>query len=292
MRGCRLRCRLRAASFQNDNWLGQGDFPGGGEERAGIADGLQVDDDAGGLRVATQLITQDAPADVHHRANRDKGTETNIFAQTPIQHGGAKGTALADEADMTGPGHGAGKGGVEAGQRVHHAKAVGTDNAQLPLARSLQDLLLQLGARCAAFLEPGRNDNGPFDASLDTLRNNPWHGGCGRGNDCEINRLRQGCQAGVRFDTQDASALRIDGKNRSSKWIADQVPEERTPDAACFFRRPNDRDALRSKDGIEGMALLVAKDGGGDYSAPRRISGWSSSSTCLHKPLGPFISIS
>jgi hypothetical protein len=126
-------------------------------------------------------------------------------------------------------------------------------------------LLLHLGARCAAFLETGRNDNCPFYASLDTLGNNTWHGRCGRDNDSEIDLLRQGGQVGVSFDAQDASALGIDGKNRSPKWIADQVPEDSTPDASYFFRRPNYRDALRLEDGIEGMALLVAKNSGGGY---------------------------
>ena len=42
---------------------------------------------------------------------------------------------------------------------------------------------------------------------------------------------RQGCQIGVRFDTQDARMLRIDGKNGSPKRIADQVPKKSTPNA-------------------------------------------------------------
>ena len=173
-------------SFQNDNRLAQSDFPGSGEERAGIANRLQIDDDARGLRVASQVINQVPPADIHHRANGEKGTEPNMFAQAPIQHGGIQGTTLADEADMAGPSHSAGKGGVEASQRAHHPKAVGPDDAQLSPARLLPDVLLQLGARGAAFLEPGRNDNGSFDARLDTLSNKTWHGRCGRGNDSEI----------------------------------------------------------------------------------------------------------
>jgi hypothetical protein len=128
-------------------------------------------------------------------------------------------------------------------------------------------LLLHLGACCPAFLETGRNDNRPFYASLDTLGNNTWHGRGGRDNDSEIDLLGQGGQVGVSFDAQDAGALGIDGKNRSPEWIADQVPENSTPDAACFFRRPDYRDALRLEDGIEGMALLVAKNGGGGYLA-------------------------
>src|SRR6202011_3105880 len=91
---------------------------------------------------------------------------------------------------------------------------------------------------------------------------NTWHGRSGRNNNSEIDLFGQGGQVGVSFDAQDAGALGIDGKNRSPKWIADQVPEDSTPDAACFFRRPNYRDALGLEDGIEGMALLIAKNSG------------------------------
>src|SRR5579863_9571533 len=204
MRGCRLGRRLSAAGFNNDNRLSKGYFTGRGEERAGISDRLHVDDDARGLRVVTQVINQVSPAYVRHRANRDEGTETNVCAQTPIQHGGAKGTALADEAYLAGPGHGAGKGSIEAGQRAHHAKAVGADDAQIPPARLLQDLPLPLCALCAAFLETGRNNNCPFYASIDTLSNNTWHGRRGCDNDSEIDLFRQGGQVGVSFDAQDA----------------------------------------------------------------------------------------
>ena len=129
VRCCRLRCRLRMTSFENDNWFGQGNFPGSGEERTRIANGLQVDDDARGLRVATQIINQIAPANVDHRANGDKGAEPNVFTQAPIQHGRAKSTALADETNMARPSHSAGKGGVESGQWAHYTHAIWTNDA-------------------------------------------------------------------------------------------------------------------------------------------------------------------
>ena len=126
--GCLARS-LCATSFQNDNRSAQGDFPGGGEERPRISDGLHIDDDARGLRVAPQVVEQITPADIHHRAYRDKGTEPNVLVQTPIQHSGAEGPTLANEGDMAGAGHVAGKGGIETGQRVHHTKAVGSDDS-------------------------------------------------------------------------------------------------------------------------------------------------------------------
>ena len=80
---------------------------------------------------------------------------------------------------LPGASHRAGKGSVEAGQRTHHAEAVRPDNAQVPSTRLFQDLLLHLGTCCAAFLETSRDDNGPFDPSLDTLGNNTGTVGAG-----------------------------------------------------------------------------------------------------------------
>ena len=67
-----------------------------------VSDSLHINDDTVGLRVAPQVINQVAPTDIYHRANGDKGTESNVFAQAPIKHGGTQGTALADEANMSG----------------------------------------------------------------------------------------------------------------------------------------------------------------------------------------------
>ena len=59
----------------------------------------------------------------------------------------------------------------------------------------------------------------------------------------------------------------VDRENRSPKGMTDQVPEERPPDAASFFRGPDNRDTLWLENDIEGMALLVAKNRGSSNAA-------------------------
>ena len=141
-------------ALKDDNRLGRGYFPGGGEERPGISNGFQVDDDACGLWVATQVINQVSPAYVHHRTKGDEGTETNACAQAPIRYGRAKGAALADEAYSAG-----GEAMVLAkvalrplSGLITPARQSGPMMRSFPLTRLLQDLLLQLCTHCAGFL--------------------------------------------------------------------------------------------------------------------------------------------
>ena len=121
------------------------------------------------LRVVAQVINQVAPVDIEHGADGDEGAEADVFAQAPVENGGAEGAALAEEADGAGLGDGAGEGGVEAGLRHHDAQAVGADEAHLALARFRDDLPLELDARGAGFFEAGGNDDGALDAGGDAF---------------------------------------------------------------------------------------------------------------------------
>ena len=107
------------------------------------------------LGIVAEVINQVAPVDIEHRADGDEGAEADVFAQAPVENGGAEGAALADEADGAGLGDGAGEGGIEAGMRHHHAQAVRADEAHLALARLLGDLPLELDARRAGFFKAG-----------------------------------------------------------------------------------------------------------------------------------------
>ena len=77
---------------------------------------------------------------------------------------GAEGTALADEADVAGPRHAFGKGGVEAGQWTHDAQAVGADNAHLRTAGAPQNFRFELRAGFADLFETGGDDDRTLDA--------------------------------------------------------------------------------------------------------------------------------
>ena len=56
------------------------------------------------------------------------------------------------------------EGGVQAGERAHHAQAVGADDAHVALARFLEQLPLQLRALRPDFLEAGRDHDRRLDA--------------------------------------------------------------------------------------------------------------------------------
>ncbi len=94
-----------------------------------VADRFHVDDDGMGARIAAEVVDEIAPVHVQHRADGDKAAEADIFTHRPVQHRRAQGAALADEGDVAGPGHRVGKGRIQAQNRVHHAQAVGADDA-------------------------------------------------------------------------------------------------------------------------------------------------------------------
>ena len=144
-----------AAGLDDDDRLGQRHFAGGGQERAGVADGFHVDDNAAGARIVAQMIDQVAPADIDHRTKRNKGAEADILLQAPIQDRGAERAALADESDAPGPGHVRGESGIEFPARHHHAQAIRPHDAHLAAPRLHQDLPFQLQPRRAGFLEAG-----------------------------------------------------------------------------------------------------------------------------------------
>ena len=95
------------------------------------------------LGIVAEVVDQVAPAHVHHRADRNERAEAHHFLEAPVQHRGAQRAALADEAHRAGPRDGGGEGGVQAGERAHHAQAVGADDADAGGPRLFQQLALE-----------------------------------------------------------------------------------------------------------------------------------------------------
>ena len=133
--------------------FGERDLACGRHESLGVANALHVHDDTAGAIIVAQVVDEVAPVDVQHGADGDEGAEADVFLEAPVQDGGTECAALADEAHVAGPRHALGERGVEARERAHDAEAVGADDAHLCAAGDLQDLLFQLGAFFADFLE-------------------------------------------------------------------------------------------------------------------------------------------
>src|SRR5450755_633239 len=101
------------------------------------------------------MVDEIAPTHVEHRTYRNKSAEAYLFAETPVQHGGTYRAALTDESYIAGSRNGVGKGGIEAGNRTHHAQTIGSNQAHARGAGVVQQLLFELDAMRTGFTESG-----------------------------------------------------------------------------------------------------------------------------------------
>src|ERR1019366_10014088 len=175
--------------------------------------------------LVAQVIDQVAPAYIEHGADRNKGAEAHHFTQAPIQNGGAKRAALADEAYIAGARDGGGEGRIEPRERAHHAQAVGTDDAYVAAARLQQGLALQFESGRTDLLEARRNHDGGLDAFLRALVDNTGHGGRRCHDHGQIHLLGYLRDMLVGLDAKYTRPLGIDRENRTAERVADQVPE-------------------------------------------------------------------
>ena len=217
----------------------------------GVADRLHVDDDAVGAGIAAEVVHQVAPVDVEHGADGDEGAEADILAQAPIEHGGTKCAALADEGDVARPRHGVREGRVQAAHRIHHAQTVRTDQAHLA-ANDLGDLALQLLAMLAEFLEAGGDDDARGNPQLHRLSDEVGHGVGRRGHHYQIHFVRQLAHVGIGLDSQHVGALGVHRKHGAAEGAAQQVPQHRAAHAARALGGADHGDALGRNNGSRG----------------------------------------
>ena len=115
------------------------------------------------------------------------------------------------------------------------------------MLRLAEDLVFQLRSAGAAFLETRGDDNGSWHASLHALADHIRNGRRRRGDDGEINFLRDRGDVWKCLNAQHAGALRIDGINSALKRA--QIFQQRTSDTARLFRGADDGDGLRTGSG-------------------------------------------
>ena len=80
-------------------------------------------------------------------------------------------------------------------------------------------------------LEAGRDDDRPADPGVDALADHAGNRRRRRDDDRQVDRLGQIGEARVRPDPQHVRPVRIDRVDRPAERAADQVPEDRPPDA-------------------------------------------------------------
>jgi len=259
VRGGRVGGGGGAAGLDDDNRFSQGDLAGGRVERAGVAHGLHVDQDALGLPVVAEVVDQVPPPHVHHGADADEGREAHVLHEAAVEDGRHERPALAQEADVTGTRHSSGEGGVETRGRVHHPEAVGTDDPHASPPGLFEDLPLQLGAFGARLPEARRDDDRTPHPTLDALADDPRHRRRGRGDDRQVHELWYLGDARVGLYPEDVLAPGVHRIYRPPEGVTDKVPHDRTPDAPRPVARPDDGDGVRIEDSVERPAL-VAED--------------------------------
>ena len=164
-----------AAGFDGQNGLGPGalggDLLGQLEEAPGLCQVFQIEKDDVRLGIVLQISEEIVFVEVGLVAHGDELGEADLFALGVFQGRHADRAALGDQGDVAGPGHQPGEGAVQGdlGSGIDDAQAVGPQEADAPLSGDLQDLLLQVHAGSAQFLEPRGDDDGRLDALVAAL---------------------------------------------------------------------------------------------------------------------------
>ena len=225
VRGGSMGGGFGASGFDHDDWLGERNFARRRQERASISDGLHVHDDGVRPRIAAQVVDQVSPTHVQHGADRNEGTEPNQFLLCPVENRGAQSTTLTDERHIARPRQMMrSESCVEAGNRIHDAEAIRTDDAHSTVAELGQDLTFQFFAVVAVFFESRRDHDGAFDARRYALCDDSGYGFCRSGDDGEIDLFRDLLHRRVGLDAEHITALFADRVDGAAEGAAEQAP--------------------------------------------------------------------
>ena len=124
--------------------------------------------------IVAEVVDQIAPADVQHRADGDEGAEADQ-SRCRLQSSTAVQSAPLWLMNATLPGRAIarGEGGVQAGQRAHHAEAVRTDDAHASPGEPLPGSASRGAALLPDLFESCRDDDGAAYAGRRSPRRYP-----------------------------------------------------------------------------------------------------------------------
>ena len=118
-----------APGFDDDDGLIESDFAGGRDKAAGVADGVDLEQDGASVGVLAEMVDEIGPIDIEHGAKGGEATEANDVLKAPIEDEAGEGGALTEEGDRAAGGHGKPEAGVEADEWIDDAKRTRTDDA-------------------------------------------------------------------------------------------------------------------------------------------------------------------
>lgn len=260
MRGGRALTLGEAAGLHHHDRLGPTGLAAGRHELARLCHAFHVEQDRRASVIARQVVEQVADVDVRHVADRHQMREADAARCRPVDDAGQHRARLADESDPPGGNAAAHETGVQSRARHHHAKTVGSDDAQEMRPGGLQHGGLQLSSLgIVAFGEPGADHHDAARTAVAQLPDQPRDRRGRRANDGEVRRLRQAVDIGVAGLVQQPGKAGIDEVERAGEATVLEVPCDNGADVARPVAGADQRHASRPQNGAQVVHRHVAR---------------------------------
>jgi len=205
------------AGLDHDDGFFPADLGGLFDEVRTVDDVFDIPEDDRGMGIGAQVFEHVGFVDHGHVAEGDELGEADALSERPVEDGRAQGAGLGEEGDGALFGIAGGKRGVVVVVGAHEAQAVGTDHGDIMRDAHLGELLLQIEALFADFLEPGRND----DDGTALPRGKGFYGGENSGygydDDGQIETFRQAVDAFGHGQSKDFVGFGVDRVDGSRK---------------------------------------------------------------------------
>ena len=244
-RGLRMPARL-----DDDDRLDPRGGPGRRHELASVLDQLDVEQDRARAGIESEVVQQISEVDVELIADRHDGGKAGRTPGSPVAHPRRNGSRLRYQREVAGRRHPSREARVELGAWQHHAKAIGSDEAQAFGARRL----LRRGCRRTGTVsQSGGDDHRGADAACGSGFDDPGDRRRRRGNDGEVGRRRQIFKAGNSPNAVDVRVARVDDMDLTGKSAVSQILQDDAPDRMLARARADHGDRPRGKQAVEAV---------------------------------------
>ena len=213
-----------------------------------VANGLDVQKNGAGMRIAAEIIEDVAEAQVDRVAERDEGGKADAARARPVEHGGSQRSRLRDEGDLSRQRGQMGEAGVKPDVRNHQAEAIGTEQAHVVAPRGGEHRFL--GVLAVGESGPGQaggDDDGGLGAAPSGPIDDAGHGFGRRADDGQVRGFGQRVDVGIGGNIRDRSMARVDGHDRAGEAAGEKIAQRDVPDRPFSAGRADHGDRAGSE---------------------------------------------
>ena len=267
------------AGLDHDDRLFLGDLGGLLNEVRAVLDVLDVAEDDRGVGVGAQVLQHVAFVDDGFVAKGHELGEPDVFAQRPVENGGAQRPGLGEKRDGAFLGVAGGERSVVVVVGADEPQAVGADHGDLVLGAQLDQALLQGIAFLAHFLEARGDDDGRAHLALGQGFHGRHDGGHGHDDDGHVQAFGQVLDLFGDRQAEDLVGLGVHGNQRAlvpglqhvgHDRVADLARSGGGPDDGYGFGREQRVDVVFQTHSATSLAKLVVCRISGRPGSPRR----------------------